>query len=1483
MTAHGTRVSSTGSRRWTRPRTTLGGLTVVTVLAVLAALLGAAPASAASTCQDTTSSTGGYTVRVCLTEPADGATLTGPVSVTGTVSTVSGTVPGVQRMVYSLDGQYLLTDYQSPYTFTLDTRRFVDGAHTLALHALLRDTSVTNDTTINVSFNNGITTPPVNTKTFTPPQGNPVGPGQTFTVAAAGDGAGGESSETAVTNLIASMNPNLTLYLGDVYEKGTPTEYDNWYGLSQPTNTFYGRFRDITLPTIGNHEYTAGQAPGYFDYWDNTPHYYSVDRNGWHIVSLDTNSAFNQTAVGTPQYTWLQNDLQNNTQPCTLVFYHQPRFNIGDEGPSTYLDPIWSLMAQNGVDLVINGHDHTYQRYVPLDGAGNPSATGVTEIINGAGGHALGGFPGSDTRLAATAQQFGALKLGLNSAGAAYQFVTTSGTTLDSGSAKCDATTADTVSPTAPTNLTATSTYKTKIDLSWTPSTDDVGVTRYRIFRDGALLDTISAASSYSDTTVTPGSTHSYQVRALDDAGNVSGASNTASATTPTVAVLFHDGFETGDMSNWTNPGGTTNPPNSGLTVQSNDVFAGTYAARALSASGTNGASAWKTLAQSESDLYYEARFKVNSHSSTVNLLRMRNGLAASSPIVTAGLSATNRLTLRNDAGATPATVSSTTSVSPGTWHTLQLHAVVNGTSSSTEVWLDGTKVPDLSLATVDLGANPVAKVELGDPGSATSAKTFDVDFDEVALDRQYIGDLVAPAAPTNLTATAHSGLAVDLAWTAATDDVGVSGYDVYRNGSLLTSIGASTSYRDTTVSPNTGYTYKLVARDAAGNASGYSNSATVQTSDVFADGFESGDLTKWSSVNGLTVSQQEVDTGTWAARATSDGTAGASAQAVLDAGINDVYYRVRFKELAAPTNNVNLLRFRNPTNGAMVTAFVSSLGKVGYRNDLAGTTTTSTTSVSAGVWHELQAHVKVAGDSSLVELWLDGVLVSSKTEPLGTSSVGRLELGDTSTGRTFDIAFDNVVASTAFVTDAQAPTAPTNLQASNIAKTSVDLSWGAASDDVGVVGYRVYRNGAGIADLDGSTTSYTDATASDSTTYTYKVTALDAVGHESPASNSVSVTTLDGTKPTAPTNLTASAVAGANQVKLAWSAATDNTGVTGYRIYRSDLTQPLDTIGNTLSYTDSTVSSSTSYTYRVTALDAQLNESDPSAPATVTSADTVAPSAPGGVTASPASDVSATVTWTAATDAVGVAGYDVYRNGAATPVGSVNGSTLTFTDTALQGDTTYSYTVKARDAAGNASAASAPASVTTWVFADGFETGNLSRWDQANGLVVQSTEKFSGTYGARAPGAKGNPAQYAVKNLPSTYTDLFYDVHFKIISGKSTDTDMVRFRTATGANVLALYYTGNKRLAYLDDVTGNATISTTSIPVGAWQQARVEVKIAGTSSTVKVWFNGSPVAALTRTDNLGTAPIGRIVAGESTAGHSFDYALDDVRVTRTP
>jgi hypothetical protein len=177
-------------------------------------------------------------------------------------------------------------------------------------------------------------------------------------VAAAGDGAGGETNATNVVNLVSSWNPNLLIYLGDVYEKGTSTEFYNWYGVNSLN---FSKFRTITDPTIGNHEYTNGPPTGYFDYWNNIPNYYSFTTGGWHFISLNSNSSFIGTSTTSAQYQWLAQDLAANATACTLVYWHAPLYNIGPEGNASSMQSIWALLVQDQVDFVLNGHDHYIQ------------------------------------------------------------------------------------------------------------------------------------------------------------------------------------------------------------------------------------------------------------------------------------------------------------------------------------------------------------------------------------------------------------------------------------------------------------------------------------------------------------------------------------------------------------------------------------------------------------------------------------------------------------------------------------------------------------------------------------------------------------------------------------------------------------------------------------------------------------------------------------------------------------------------------------------------------------------------------------------------------------------------------------------------------------------------------------------------------------------------------------------------------------------
>src|SRR4029078_8475185 len=125
----------------------------------------------------------------------------------------------------------------------------------------LRDTLTTvPQASITTTFATGTTSPPVNTNTFTPKTASPPA-GSPLVVAAVGDGAGGEQSEVDVVKEISGWNPALFLYLGDVYEKGSIAEFSTWFGPSGSPNVYYGRLKQVTDPTIGNHEYEGGVAP----------------------------------------------------------------------------------------------------------------------------------------------------------------------------------------------------------------------------------------------------------------------------------------------------------------------------------------------------------------------------------------------------------------------------------------------------------------------------------------------------------------------------------------------------------------------------------------------------------------------------------------------------------------------------------------------------------------------------------------------------------------------------------------------------------------------------------------------------------------------------------------------------------------------------------------------------------------------------------------------------------------------------------------------------------------------------------------------------------------------------------------------------------------------------------------------------------------------------------------------------------------------
>jgi hypothetical protein len=174
------------------------------------------------------------------------------------------------------------------------------------------------------------------------------------------------------------------LTLGDhTYPVGTAAEFRDCY---QPT---WGRFRDRTLPTPGNHEYYTPGAPGYFTYFGATAApeqagYYSVQLGKWHVISLNStlrDAAFDQ------QLAWLKQDLARHPALCTLAFWHHPRYSSGGHADNDFMAPLWQALLDGGVELALAGHDHHYERFAPQNAHGvRDDARGMRQFVVGTGG-----------------------------------------------------------------------------------------------------------------------------------------------------------------------------------------------------------------------------------------------------------------------------------------------------------------------------------------------------------------------------------------------------------------------------------------------------------------------------------------------------------------------------------------------------------------------------------------------------------------------------------------------------------------------------------------------------------------------------------------------------------------------------------------------------------------------------------------------------------------------------------------------------------------------------------------------------------------------------------------------------------------------------------------------------------------------------------------------------------------------------------------
>jgi chitodextrinase len=502
--------------------------------------------------------------------------------------------------------------------------------------------------------------------------------------------------------------------------------------------------------------------------------------------------------------------------------------------------------------------------------------------------------------------------------------------------------------------------------------------------------------------------------------------------------------------------------------------------------------------------------------------------------------------------------------------------------------------------------------------------------------------DTQPPTAPGDLGATAASSSQINLAWTASTDNVGVTGYRIERcqgagctNFAQVAAAGTGTTYSDTGLSTTTSYTYRVRAIDAAGNLSGYSATASATTPALPAISFvqvndtvpqdptpvASVAFTAAQSAGDLNVVVVGINDTTAQVQSVTDTMQNVYTRAVgptINAAFasQSIYYASNIRSAAAGVNVVTV-QFDQPANdpdiriaeyrGIAVTNPVDVTAAAqgdSLLTDSGAVTTTNANDLLVGanmVWLGLTTDAGTSFTNRVITV-PDGDILEDR---IVTSTGSYRATAPTSPSGPWIMQMVAFRAAGGGPSDVQAPTAPGSLATTATGSAQIDLGWTASSDNVAVTGYRIERcQGAGcsnfaqVAAPAGTGTTYKDTGLTAATSYTYRVRAADAAGNLSGYSVTAGATTQssgpDSEPPSAPGTLTAT-VASGTQINLAWGAATDNVGVAGYRVERCEgagctAFTKFGTLITTTSFDDSGLNTNTSYSYIVRAQDTAGN-----------------------------------------------------------------------------------------------------------------------------------------------------------------------------------------------------------------------------------------------------------------------------------------------------
>jgi hypothetical protein len=248
----------------------------------------------------------------------------------------------------------------------------------------------------------------------------------------------GSTGDTATARLVLSISGTVFTTGDNAYESGTSSQYANCYG---PT---WGQVRSRTRPSPGNHDYLTSGAAGYFGYFGTRAGtkgkgYYAYNVGSWRIYALNSNCGYVSCSSTSAQAAWLKADLAANPRRCVLAYWHHPLFSSGPHGNNTMVKSLWNILYAAHADVVVNGHDHDYERFARQSPSGVRTTRGIREFVVGTGGRSHYAWSTiKPNSLARNNTTYGVLKLTLHSTSYSWTFVPIAGRTYtDSGTTTC--------------------------------------------------------------------------------------------------------------------------------------------------------------------------------------------------------------------------------------------------------------------------------------------------------------------------------------------------------------------------------------------------------------------------------------------------------------------------------------------------------------------------------------------------------------------------------------------------------------------------------------------------------------------------------------------------------------------------------------------------------------------------------------------------------------------------------------------------------------------------------------------------------------------------------------------------------------------------------------------------------------------------------------------------------------------------------------